>query len=389
MSMTFAKRRRARCTSIEWLESRALLSAVVGELTALQTKASDSLQVLELNRDDILSEAAQPTVFSSLPEAVKSAVWARLPGATILSAEQDEANGTVHFGVTAKRYAEELTITLSSDGSVLEIERLIATSSLPRAVQGWLSDRFPDSTILQAESMTSGRSETSQFQLTITTPSQPNVEALLLVMNSDSVMAPPVQNASAVRLHHNIETARVPQTVDPGTNIATDTMIKETQIAADRECASECLAESSAGFRSDGNSSEWSVLNGSRGSYLHRQKTESAEPNGIVLASMSTERRGAIAGVLTDDLPVDMETIEQAMREFLGSVGSLANKTVANGAAHRWIPSLVTTISALFCLERLVRDRKQAERSLAVFAGAKSSWSWVMKVSQFVHSCER
>ena len=391
-AMTFARRRRACRSSIEQLEGRALLSVVVGQFAPTVTKVADAVQVVGLDLINTDTETAQPIAVDKLPDAVTSAVKTQVPEATIVSAEGDVVSGALQFGVRAEIRGVEFTITLAQDGRVLEIEQPIATSSLPQAVQDWLQVRFPDASILQAELLSNGISTSNQLQLTIAIPSQPTVEAIVLVANGDSSVTPIVLLDSVVQVNRDVELRGLQKkSADKQTNSFDAPEGIEPQMTTDSLRAS-FAARKEMQFASNSPSSEARHSTDFNAVVVHRGKKEltpTALGTDVTLASTSIVPASVFAGVLADALPVDMETIEFAMREFLDGVGSLANEAVGNGAAQRWIPPLLSTIAGLFCLGRLVRGRTKAEHHFVIAIGGRSSWSWVMKLSSVVHSGEQ
>ena len=380
VAMTFARSRRAWRSAIEQLEGRALLSAVVGQFVSTMTTTADSVQLLELNPIDRLPDTAELIAVTELPSAVILAVKAQVPGATIVSAERDAGTGDTQFGVRAKFQGIELTITVSSGGDVLEIERPVAASGLPQSVQDWLSSHFRNASILQAEIVAADGSVS--YQLTIATPKQLPVEALLRISNGNSSLtplalndstgradrglAPRVQQSVVDRMNSTKDVATTePRTTSSGGRVATHNSVAAARFAADEQSNAASRSED---VRATGES------NGG-------ESKPTVRPADLVLESTLAARRTVMAGEMADVLPVDMGTIERAMREFLDGVGSLAEQAVGDGAAQRWIPSLLTAIVALFGAERLISERRKSDQNLVFAAAGKSSWSWIMKLS--------
>ena len=384
VSMTFARSRRAWRSSIEQLEERSLLSALVGQFVPTVTTLADSVKVLEhspIDNHPEKAETAQPIALAELPDAVTAAVRDQVPGATIVSADRDAGSGAVQFGVRAELGGIEFDITVSSAGNVLEIERPVTASGLPQSVQDWLSHRFPQATILEAGLVVAGGSVS--YQLTIATPAQPTVEALLRVSNSNSLLTPPALNDSTGRADRGF-TPRVPPSAANQTNSASDVAITEPQTTPSDERAATHDATVAVRVAADERSNVASLSEAVRAAGVGLNRGESkptAKPADLASEPTSATWRTAIAGVLTDALPVDMATIERAMREFLDGVGSLAEQAVEDGAAQRWLPTLLTAIVALFGVERLISERQKSDQNFVVAAAGKSSWSWVMKLS--------
>ncbi|HET6203250.1 MAG TPA: hypothetical protein VFI25_10665 [Planctomycetota bacterium] len=89
-------------------------------------------------------EAGEETVpFASLPAPVRAAAERLLQGAVDLTAEKETEGGVTHYEVGGWKDGKGITVTLSGDGELVELETETSFPQLPRAVQERLKKEHP------------------------------------------------------------------------------------------------------------------------------------------------------------------------------------------------------------------------------------------------------
>lgn len=86
----------------------------------------------------------EPLPYNSLPAAVRKSIEEHLPGASRHDAVRMQLGEVTLFHVVAQRGRTGLAITVSKAGDLVEVERDIAPSRLPKAVKEALAAYYPD-----------------------------------------------------------------------------------------------------------------------------------------------------------------------------------------------------------------------------------------------------
>jgi uncharacterized membrane protein YkoI len=105
-----------------------------------------------------------------VPKAVLDSVHAKFPDARLKGAEKEDENGATVYEVELTQKGEDYEITLTPDGSVVAVERVIPASALPSAVAKTLKERWPKAEIKKVEEIT--KSEAVSYEVAITVPRQ-------------------------------------------------------------------------------------------------------------------------------------------------------------------------------------------------------------------------
>jgi hypothetical protein len=82
-----------------------------------------------------------------LPKAVKASLDGRFPGAEITSAVKETENGQVVFDIELKQKGHKFESDIKEDGTILEIEKEVATKDWPKALAAAVAAKYPKSTI--------------------------------------------------------------------------------------------------------------------------------------------------------------------------------------------------------------------------------------------------
>jgi uncharacterized membrane protein YkoI len=92
-------------------------------------------------------EKAEKIAPDKLPAKIKAAIEGRFPGAEITSAEKEKENGKIVFDIELKHKGRKYEMDILEDGTVIEIEKEIALKDVPEAVKKAIEAKFPKATI--------------------------------------------------------------------------------------------------------------------------------------------------------------------------------------------------------------------------------------------------
>jgi hypothetical protein len=93
---------------------------------------------------------------SKLPKKVVDAIKAKFPDAQLMKASSEKENNVTLYEVGLKSKGQNISMTLKSDGSIVEVERDIAAKDLPGAVTKTLEAKYPKATYQKTEEVTKG-----------------------------------------------------------------------------------------------------------------------------------------------------------------------------------------------------------------------------------------
>lgn len=96
----------------------------------------------------------EPIEFDKLPAAVKKSVEEHMPGASGFDAVRLQLGEVELYNVVAHRSRTGLGITVAASGELVEMERDIAPSRVPKAVKTTLAGYYPDAVFTSAGSVT-------------------------------------------------------------------------------------------------------------------------------------------------------------------------------------------------------------------------------------------
>jgi hypothetical protein len=88
---------------------------------------------------------------AKLPKKVISAVKTKYPGAKLISATKEIEEGETYYNVSIKHKDEDLELTFTPRGKLVEIAREIDVEDLPKAVAEAIQKKYPKSTITEAD----------------------------------------------------------------------------------------------------------------------------------------------------------------------------------------------------------------------------------------------
>src|SRR4051794_19102531 len=76
----------------------------------------------------------EKVALDKLPKAVVAAVKKKFPGAKLVSAEKEKKDKQILFEVRIKDGEQNVEVTLTPEGKIVEIEKEITTQNLPKGV---------------------------------------------------------------------------------------------------------------------------------------------------------------------------------------------------------------------------------------------------------------
>jgi len=112
-----------------------------------------------------------------LPKAVADAIKAKYPNAKLEEATVDDEDGKTTFEVEIEEGQNELTISLSPEGKILEVEKEVDVKDLPEAVLAAINAKYPKAEIEEAELVTADGQEF--YEILIETDNEKSLEVKL------------------------------------------------------------------------------------------------------------------------------------------------------------------------------------------------------------------
>lgn len=101
-----------------------------------------------------------------LPKAVRDAVKAKFPGATLVEASQEKDDGKTVYEVTLKYRDHNHDVTYQADGVLVSVEKEITAKDLPPAVADTLAAKYPKASYKRVEEITKGTAVSYEVLLT-------------------------------------------------------------------------------------------------------------------------------------------------------------------------------------------------------------------------------
>lgn len=98
------------------------------------------LMTVVINAD----EEAVP--LDKVPKAVLDATKTRFPDAELVAAEKETEDNVTIFEMAIKNKGQNIDVSLTPEGKILEIEKQIAAKDLPKAVSAALAAKYPEAT---------------------------------------------------------------------------------------------------------------------------------------------------------------------------------------------------------------------------------------------------
>lgn len=114
-----------------------------------------------------------------LPKAVVEAVKKRFPKAGMIGAAKETEDGKTEYEVTIKDEGKKMDVMLTPDGTITVIEKEIAATDLPKAVQAALDTKYPKATNKRTEEVIKvkdGKEILDFYEVALETPDKKKVE---------------------------------------------------------------------------------------------------------------------------------------------------------------------------------------------------------------------
>jgi predicted RNA binding protein with dsRBD fold (UPF0201 family) len=116
-----------------------------------------------------------------LPKVVASALKNRFPGLEITSAAKETDNGKVIYDIELTQNGRKFESDIKEDGTILEVEKEVATKDYPKALQSSVHAKFPKGkiTIVMEVNLVKDKKETpDHLEVTVETADKQEKELL-------------------------------------------------------------------------------------------------------------------------------------------------------------------------------------------------------------------
>jgi uncharacterized membrane protein YkoI len=107
-----------------------------------------------------------------VPKAVMAAIKNRFPGANITSVEKEKEDGKIVYDVELKQKGRKFEMDIQEDGTIVEIEKVVATKDVPEAVLKAVEAKYPKSRVeeIMEVNKVEGKKETPiHYEITFVT----------------------------------------------------------------------------------------------------------------------------------------------------------------------------------------------------------------------------
>ena len=117
-----------------------------------------------------------------LPRAVVDGVKKRFPDAELTGAEKEDENGKTVYEVAIKDKGQKSEVTLTPEGTLVEIEKRIEAKDLPKAVSEALDQKYPKATFKTIEEVIKvrdGKEKLEYYELVLVTAEKKKLEVTI------------------------------------------------------------------------------------------------------------------------------------------------------------------------------------------------------------------
>jgi uncharacterized membrane protein YkoI len=117
-----------------------------------------------------------------VPKVIMKAIMDRFPGADVTSVEKEKENGKVMYDVELKHQGRKYEMDIQEDGTIVEIEKEVASKDVPEAITKAIKAKYPDCTIEEVMEVNKveGKKETPiNYEATIVTADKKKKEVIV------------------------------------------------------------------------------------------------------------------------------------------------------------------------------------------------------------------
>jgi hypothetical protein len=147
-----------------------------GFLTLVALLTAGSFATLRADEDKV--------PLDQLPIAVSKAVKKRFPKAEFVGASKETEDGKTEYEVTIKDDGKSIDVTLTSEGTILGMEKEIDAENLPQAVIEALESKYKNAKYKKIEEVIKikdGKEKLEQYEVLLVTADKKTVEVVLVV----------------------------------------------------------------------------------------------------------------------------------------------------------------------------------------------------------------
>ncbi len=112
-----------------------------------------------------------------VPKAVLKAVKAKFKGAEVVGALTEKDNGKLVYEISLKQGKQKIDVSVTPDGKIVSIEKIIAVKDLPRPVTEAIDGKYPKAKIRTAEEVTEGGKKS--YEVLLVTADREKIEVVL------------------------------------------------------------------------------------------------------------------------------------------------------------------------------------------------------------------
>lgn len=126
----------------------------------------------------ILRADEEKIELDKLPRAVVEAVKDKFPKGKLVSAEKEKEDGKTVYEVNLKDGDQTVEVTVTPEGKIVSIEKVIAAKDAPKEVTEALESKYPKAKIKKVEEVTEG-DKPAVYEFLIVTAEKETIEVVL------------------------------------------------------------------------------------------------------------------------------------------------------------------------------------------------------------------
>lgn len=108
---------------------------------------------------------------STAPRQVMDAVNARLPGAQVTGIEKETEGGNVVYDLELRHQGRKYEMDIKEDGTVMEVEKEVASADVPAAVARAVQVKYPGATVkevMEVNKVSGNRETPDHYEVVVT-----------------------------------------------------------------------------------------------------------------------------------------------------------------------------------------------------------------------------